>query len=127
MSFIEMEGLQDAKEAIVAPEGNYELVILQATHKPEKNNITVLLEIDSDEDYGTVFHTISLPKKDDDEDKRKAKGLFAKRFLVQFDLDTGEDGFNLEAFSGQRASCNITQSVYEGTTRNQIRLDNLPQ
>ena len=129
MSFLEMPGLNDAKEAVSVAEGKYDLCIIDAkvTEKDGKKNIRTILEIEGEPDAGNVFHYVGLPHESDDADKRKSKMLFASRFFHQFGIQT-DNGVDLEALVGSRASgANLTQEEYEGTLRNNLKCDPLPQ
>ena len=129
MSFIDMPGLSEVKDAYAAPEGLYDLCIVSAkvTEKDGKTNIQCILEIEGGEDYANVFHYVSLPGGDDDADKKKAKMLFARRFFVQFGIGT-DDGIETEQMVGARATaCKLSQQEWEGTPRNNFSANQLPQ
>ncbi len=128
MSFIDMPGLNDAKEAVSVPEGKYDLCVIDAkmTEKDGKHNIRMILEIEGEPDAGNVFHYVSLPHEDDDSEKRKTKMLFARRFFNQFGIQA-DNGVDLEALVGSRASgANLTQEEYEGNLRNGLKVNPLP-
>jgi hypothetical protein len=130
MSFIEMPGLADAKEPVIAPEGgNYDLCIVDAklTDKDGKQNIRMILEIEGADDFANVFHYVSLVGPDDDEDKAKFKNLLAARFFNQFSVAM-DGGIEIEQLVGCRAtSCKLTQEEYEGRLSNSLQVNNLPQ
>ena len=60
MSFIEMPGLEDAKEAVAVAEGKYDLCVVDAqiTEKDGKKSLRTILEIEGEPDAGNVFHYI---------------------------------------------------------------------
>lgn len=128
MSFMEIDGLQDAHEPVVAPEGIYDLLIesSQIKEKDGKKNIFIVLTIEGDGGYANVLHNVSLPVKDDEDEKRKNKLLFMKRFLVQFGIPIEGNTINVENFVGSRARAKLKQEEYEGKNKNVIVLDQLP-
>jgi len=128
MSFIEMPGLEDAKEAVAVPEGKYDLCVIQAdlTEKEGRKSVRMILEIEGEEDAGNIFHYIGLPGEDDDADKRKSKMLFARRFFNQFGINT-DGGFEMEQLVGARATAAmVVQDEYEGDLRNSLKTNRLP-
>ena len=131
MSFIEMPGLGDVQEQPLAPEGNYDLAIIDAKlqQKDNKNSIMCILQIENaDKDYANIFHYVGLPNSEDDADKAKAKNLFAKRFFVQFSIPVEAGGFEIETLVGCRArDVKITQSEYEGRMGNNLQIDRIPE
>ena len=132
MSFLDMPGLEDVKEAVAVAEGPYDLIVIQAdiTEKDGKSSIRMILEIEGEPDAGNVFHYVSLPHEDDDVDKRKTKMLFAKRFFHQFSIKT-DNGVDMEALVGSRASAaRLSQEEYpegSGQLKNSLSCDPLPQ
>lgn len=129
MTFIEMPGLDDAKEAKVAPEGLYDLCIVSAriNDKDGKKSILTTIEIEGEPDYANVFHYIALPHESDEDDKRKFKNLMAKRFLHQFGVPM-EGGVDMEQLVGCRASgAKLVQEEYEGNLSNKLQVNRLPQ
>jgi hypothetical protein len=133
MSFIEMPGLEDAQELKHAPEGEYDLVIENVSMREKegtaygliKANILCILKIEgAGEDYANVMHNISLPSADDDQEKRKTKMLFARRFFEQFGVPY-EGGVELEAFVGCRGRAKLVVDEYQGNVRNALQLERL--
>ena len=128
MTFIEMPGMEDVKEAVVEPEGLYDLCITDATlmNKDGKNSIRVILEIEGTDNSANIFHHVGLPNDSDDAEKKKAKMLFAKRFFNQFKIKI-DGGIEMESLVGSRASaCKVTQDEWEGTLRNNLQCDPIP-
>lgn len=127
MSFIELPGLSDTKEPQIVPEGEYDLCIVQAKLNEKEGSTTIMtiLEIEGEENAANVFHYIALPGADDEEDKRKAKNLFSKRFFHQFGIEM-DGGVELEQFVGCRARCKLTQDEYEGNLKNVLQVNRLP-
>lgn len=129
MSFIELDGISDVHEPVVAPEGSYDFVIASAQIKEKegKKNILVILEFENvDANYANVMHNVSLPTSDDDPEKRKNKLLFAKRFFVQFGIPF-EGGVDIETFSGCRGRAKVKTDEYEGKVKNILNLESLPE
>ena len=131
MGFIEMPGLGDVQELPLAPEGTYDLCIIDAQlkNKDNKNSIMCILQIENaDKEYASIFHYVGLPSSGDDKDKTKAKNLFAKRFFVQFSIPTEESGFDIEAMVGCRATnVKVTQGKWEGRMGNNLQIDRIPE
>ena len=128
MTFIDMPGLEDAKEPVAVPEGKYDLCIIDAklTEKEGKKSVRLIMEIEGEPEAGNVFHYVGLPAEDDDADKRKTKMLFARRFFNQFNINT-DGGFEMEQLVGSRASAAmILQEEYEGDLRNSLKTNKLP-
>jgi len=131
MSFIELKGIENAREPEVAPEGEYSLCIINAKvqEKEGKTNIMNVLEIEGEPEMGNVFHYVSIPGPDDEDDKVKAKMLFARRFFTQFGIDV-DGGVDTEQFVGSRALCKLTQEEYpegSGQLKNVLQVNRLPQ
>lgn len=128
MTFIDMPGLEDAKEPVAVAEGKYDLCVIQAdlTEKEGKRSVRLIIEIEGEPEAGNIFHYIGLPHEDDDGDKRKTKMLFASRFFNQFKINT-DKGFEMEQLVGSRASAAmVVQEEYEGDLRNSLKTDKLP-
>ena len=127
MSFIELPGLSDVKEPQIVPEGEYDLCIIQAklNKKEESTTIMTILEIEGKENAANVFHYIALPGENDEEDKRKTKLLFARRFFHQFGIEM-DSGIELEQFVGSRSRCRLIQDEYEGNLKNVLQVNRLP-
>ncbi|KKL81966.1 hypothetical protein LCGC14_1989450 [marine sediment metagenome] len=127
MSFIELPGLADTSEPKIVPEGEYDLCIIQAKLNEKDGSVTIMtiLDIEGQENAANVFHYIALPGPDDEEDKRKAKLLFAKRFFYQFGIEM-DGGIELEQFVGSRALGNLKQDEYEGQLKNVLQVNRLP-
>lgn len=131
MGFIEMPGLGDIAEQPLAPEGTYDLCIIDAKlqQKDDKNSIMCILQVENaDKDYANIFHYVGLPNSGDDADKAKAKNLFAKRFFVQFSVPVEAGGFEIETLVGCRATdVKVTQGEWEGRMGNNLQIDRIPE
>jgi len=96
MSFIEMNGIGEAKEAEAVDENNYDLVVATVSEEPSKKGkpmITLGIEIEGHPDASLVYHYVSLPDEDDEEKTAKFKLLMAARFftLAGIDVSNGLD------------------------------------
>lgn len=137
MSFLEMNLGADVKEAEIAPEGNYDLIIDKAEIKDNsdttgKVNVQVQLLFDGMPEYNRIFHYLSMPTQEDDDAKRQIKQLMVKRFLRHFKIPFDENGFDVEALAGAYANTNVTVEEYTndaGQSRlsNRLNLPPLPQ
>ena len=129
MSFIEMPGIDDTHEPIIAPEARYPLVIesqsVKKNEKSGKNNCLIILAIEADGDYANVMFNLSLIGEEDDDASRKFKNLQMKRFCHQFDIDI-QGGINTETFVGSRAEGNLAVGEYQGQKKNELKLDAMP-
>ena len=128
MSFIELKGIDDIQEQKAAPEALYDLCITSAKMKEKdgKHSIALVLEIEGEPDYANVFHYVSLPGENDDEDKAKIKLLFAKRFFHQFGISL-DNGVELEQLVGNRATgCRLVQEEFEKNVTNKLQVNRLP-
>jgi len=130
MSFIELDGIQDTHEAVIAPEGRYDLLVESAAVKHNdntgKDNVLVVLSVEGDEEYANVLFNLSLPQEGDEDTSRNFKLLQIKRFCHQFQIGL-DDGLNTEEFSGSRASANLKVGEYNNQKKNELVLDALPE
>ena len=124
MSFIDAE-LDAIEEDKPVAEGEYNLVITDVKEKKDESGnlkgLLVILEIEGAEGAANVLHNISLPLPGDDDQKKKNKLLFMKRFLVQFGIPF-VGGVDLQRFPGARAKCMLKQDEYNGAISNKIVL-----
>lgn len=123
MSFIDAE-LDAIEEDKPVAEGEYELVITDVKEKEkdgEASGLLVILEIVGVEGASNVLHNISFPMAGDDDQKRKNKLKFMKRFLVLFGIPYA-GGLDLTRFPGARAKCNLGQKEWNGEISNEIKL-----
>jgi hypothetical protein len=119
--------LTDVKEPEVAPEDEYDLVILKAEEGASKKGTkmaTILIGFESgDSDYAPFFHYLRDPGDIEDEDQAKMAALEAKRFAAVFDLD---DDWEVADIKGERGSCFVGQEVgSDDITRNRLKLPRL--
>lgn len=129
MGFIQLEGLQDIQEKQLLAEGRYPLLVesaqIRTNEQSGKTNILVVLTADNQPDTQNVLFNLALPHDQDEPSSRYFKLLQIKRFCTQFGINF-DDGLNTEAFSGCRASANLTIKEYEGRKSNNLVLDPLP-
>ncbi len=123
----------EIKEAVCVQTGAYDLTIAKVTPNFESRNIGVLIRIDDPpagvDDVSPIFHNVSLPKDDDDAEKRRTKGLFTKRFLHLFKIpyQAESPNFNLNDFLGHSATkVSVELGSYKGRPTNNIVLPELP-
>lgn len=130
MSFIEMN-LDEAQEAQIVEEGNYNIVISAATEKESKSSgkpmIECTLEISGQPNAQSIWYYLTLPHADDEEKTRNFKMLNLKRFLTAFNIPFDSSGFNVEDFPGAEANLRVKQSEPDddGNIRNEIVLPKL--
>ena len=122
--------LNEIQESRPVPNGKYDLIIVTAdTMKSQKgaDMIKCSLAIEGHDDAPNVSHFISLPDGSD-LDKDKFKGLMLKRFLTTFDIPFDENGFDIDAFAGQKAEAELTLSEPDdsGNIYNRLQLPRLP-
>ncbi len=158
MSFIDMGNeFSDVKEAVLAPEGEYDLKIQQVEHVrvdangnttevdelAVKNNLRVMVVFEGGDNFAPFTHFISLPSPNDDTkdiengkepgSTRRFKMLQIKRFLFAFDIPVDGNGFNPIDFQGQRAKLGVSQRSYkdnatgEERIAQQLKLPRLPE
>lgn len=125
----------DAKEAILAPEGNFPLRIQSCKEKKtgDKSKIpgepmleVMILNEEPDMNYAPVFHTLMIPTPKTDEKNVDMYKLNIQRFLSMFNIAGDEGGFDTDDFAG--ATCNGFLTQEEGddkVIRNKLRLDRL--
>lgn len=126
MSFIKMN-LNDVREPVCAPEGEYELVVenvKEYEHEQNKNTVIRLglTIMGVDGEFQPVYHYLSMPGPSDDDDKVKNKMRMLKRFLVAAGISFEDDGFNSEDLYGARITCKLTVEHNEETNMDNNRL-----
>ena len=128
MSFIEVKGLGDDYEDTPVPEGEYELRIVDTREGRNKadtcDQITVLISVEDDEypNSKTIFHYLTFPGGEDDDNVRRNKMRNLSRFLKLFEVPYEKNGLNSEDMLGLTANCVLTQEEYEGNISNRLRL-----
>lgn len=128
MSFIDLpiENIDEIQEDQPVPEGEYNLVIIDAKEKQDESGavkgLLVICEIEGQENAANVLHNISLPMPIDDPTKVTNKLKFIKRFVQLFKIPTQGGKLNLADFAGKRAKAFLTQEEYNGNISNRIKL-----
>jgi len=123
MGFIDLgANLDDIPDSNPVPEGNYDLIVEGSKLKLDNMCINVWLSIEGEPEAATVFHNLSLPKTDDEDEKKKNKLRFLKAFMQKFTIPYGDNGFNEEDLIGARANCHLVQDEYNGRISNKIKL-----
>jgi hypothetical protein len=109
-------------------EGEYTLVIDSVKEKQDDSGNTkgllVILAIEGQDNAANVMHNLSLPLPTDEDEKKKNKLLFMKRFLTLFNIPFN-NGLDLTSFLGKRAKCFLVQDDYQGTISNKIKLPSI--
>lgn len=138
MAFIKVA--LDAKEAVIAPEGPYDLRISkcdEAKTGPKSKipgepmlNVMILNETPgpNGENYAPVFHTLMIPSGKTPEKNVDMYKLNIQRFLRMFNIPGSADGFDTDDFIGATASgATLTQEEGDDeVTRNKLKLERLP-
>ncbi len=144
MSFINLgDDFANVQEAVLAPEGQYDLLCRDAKHDEEKHQIAVFIDFDGEPDFQNIFHNLFLPNPDKDLERDKEKGkeagstgkfkmLMIKRFCHTFNIPLTDSGFDVNDIVGARARLGVVQDTYErddGSTvrSNKIKIPNLPE
>lgn len=128
MSFIELpiENIDDIQEDQPVPEGEYNLVVIDAKEKQDDagnvKGLLVICEIEGYDHAANVLHNISLPLPGDEDTKVSNKLKFIKRFVQLFKIPMQGGKLNLQDFLGKRAKAFLTQEEYNGTISNRIKL-----
>ena len=127
MSFINLgQDINEIKEPETVPEGMYDLVIEKVMEKKnEQGDLTglnVILDVSGYVDAAPVFHHVSLPHEDDDEDKTAFKLRFLKKFLDAFIIPFTKKGFDMVDFAGATGKVKLILDEYQGTINNKIKI-----
>lgn len=128
MSFIELpiENIDDIQEDQPVPEGEYNLVVIDAKEKQDDagnvKGLLIICEIEGYDHAANVLHNISLPLPGDEDTKVSNKLKFIKRFVQLFKIPTHGGKLNLQDFAGKRAKAFLTQEEYNGNISNRIKL-----
>ncbi len=124
MPFVDLgKGFEDVKEAELAPEAEYDLIIRDAKHDTEKGMINVMVDFEG-EDYKMMYHTLWLPdpERDAETDEKynnekgsalKNKQLKIKRFCHAFEVPITENGFDVDDLKGATSRRKVIQDTYE--------------
>lgn len=143
MSFIELgDEFGSTSEPKVAPEGRQFDLVCRNVEEVRKNDRLAGYRVDiniegESEDYQTIFHHVSLPNRELDQQRDEEKGhppgtttrtklLMLKRFLTAFNVPFEATGFNPADIQGARARLNLTQEVYNNRRSNRLALPELP-
>ncbi len=136
-----------AKEPVIAPEGTYDLEIIEADEYLSLNSggrsIRVRIRFTGKSEYANLTHYLGLANKEKDAARDAARGvaagstaeakaLMTKRFLHAFGIKWDAKGYDTNAFATRKARLDVTidtQEMENGTVRksNSIRLPALPE
>ena len=129
MPIVEIKGLGDSYEDKPAPEGSYDLRIMDIKDGRNKKDTCdqtmVMIKVESDEypDAATIFHYLTFVGPDDDESSSRNKMRGITRFLKAFNIPFEKNGFNTEDLVGATASdIFVKQEEYEGSVNNRVSL-----
>ena len=114
MSFIELNGMNEAKEPELAPEGEYQLTLTNPeayVNEKGRDIVKVRVEFTDYPEYQSFMHWIAMPsKKLDDEKVYNSLLLGVKRFLNLFGIPA-DNGFNVEDLQGATAVAKVIQET----------------
>ena len=127
MSFINLgQDINEVKDPETVPEGMYDLAVEKVIEKKDDNGdlkgLSLILDIVGNIDAAPVFHYLSLPVADDEEDKATFKLRFLKKFLETFDVPFDKKGFDEATLMGASARCQLVLDEYNGQVSNKIKL-----
>lgn len=135
MPFIKMA--LDAKESVVAPEGEYDLRIFKVEEKktgdkskrPGEPMLLVMINIEEPgQSYAPVFHNLMLMSGNTPPEHHQLYKLGVQRFLATFNIKGDSDGFDTDDFVGSTGRCLVTQGEGEnGEPRNELKLPRLDE
>ncbi len=134
MPYIEQQ-LDTASEEEVVPEGRYDLRCEDCRDYEKDGKKMLIVDVSvvnpppEIKDAAKIAHFISLAGPDDDEDKKKFKLRFQKRFFHAFGVAHEGGGFNSDDIPGSTASnMLVKQRTLEGEGRvvNTIELPAVP-
>lgn len=128
--------LGDVQEPSIAPQGRYNLQVLECVLKetgPNSKNpgnpmFQISVGFPDDIDYVPLRHFIVLPSEGDDAKTMKNKALGLKRFLQAFNVPYDRNGIDTEALQvqmiGATANLEVGQSEpnAEGNIYNNLKL-----
>jgi hypothetical protein len=133
MGFINV-ALDDAKEAEVVPEGEYDLRIIKAEDGESKKGnpmTSILIKIEDAPipNAAPVRHWLTYPDNKTPADQRNMRLLDIKRFLTLFGVPITADGFDSEDLVGATARAYLTQEEGDnnGEVYNRIKLPRLKE
>ena len=125
-------GYDDVKEPELAPTAQYHLIIENCKYIDDgKPRFMFNIKIQGG-DFATLFHSVYLPTEADDDQKRKNKILFAKRFNYMFKIPVIGGKFNPTDAVGREAVGNVKLVSYTKTSgedgkKNELVVPNMPQ
>jgi len=135
MTFMQIEGLGDAKEPELLPETKTNLVVEDVhTYESEKNGRTITrirhnVEDERYEDANAIMHWMSHPMEDDEPETARLLVLQMKRYLIMTGVPFEATGFNEEDLYGAsfEADVIIDENEDSGEQFNKLVLPRLPE
>lgn len=138
MTRVDYQGIADAKEPELLPDGVHELRIITATFKESnagKMMTEVMMDCPETPDAQPIYHYLTTPvtledylqanpqkAKADWERSENFKALGNKRFLTHFDIPYDEGGYDTEDFVGQTAGTRTKVSDIDDQGRRRVEL-----
>jgi hypothetical protein len=126
--------LGEVTEPKPVPDGRYKLRILDAEVKDPKEpgkgqTIHVNIGFVDHPTAPNIRHFLSLPKAGEEPGKSQFKALMLKRFLTQFGIQHGDEGFNVEDLHGAEADAMVSSTSPDdnesGAIYNRLQVDKL--
>lgn len=128
MPFVEVP-VEDAKEAEIVPEGEYEVRcdgIIERRNKDNTRDMLIvpiaIVDAPKGVNPATIFHQIALPNAEDEPKSREFMLLLLRRFLELFKVPYEGAGFNTDDIPGSTAKCFVEQNEYKKTLSNILRI-----
>jgi len=95
-------------------------------HKDE-GRMSVILELPEYPNADDIFHTVWLPREDNDPKQNKRTMIALRRFYQAFSIDYSQPIDVKQDLVGAEAWAILTTEEWEGVTRNKIKAFTLPR
>lgn len=106
--------LGKGKEAVRAPEGEYDVIAKRVFKRKDGRGWDVTVVIDGEPGWDVIRHTLWLPAEDADEEKVVNTMRAFRRFLTAFGIEYDEElGFDPDDIVGARARLAVRDGSYE--------------
>lgn len=127
MSLIPIGDLDQYLDPVLVDEGQYDLRIKSVKVKEEGDQTTgflVVFTIPARPDAGAVFHNVTLPTPDMDDEKRRQCGFFLKKFCHALGIPGGN--INSDMLIGRECTALVEKKEYQGQWSNRVKNFILP-